>query len=231
MPTIISWNTRGNYSARLSESYGKILGKDGNIILIQEAGKVDYPDETVFMQSFGSHNFYAFFCSHEDAKNPRCTTGLLVEDTFNTEEFFILESPKDVKAGQKKGRPIVCAKINFGEQSLVVATAHLTACQSVAKKELKTTDKILKTEFSETPNVDWIAMGDFNCDVNYLREQDIEGLFLSVPDTPTHESGKTYDFAMFSEDPGDSIEVTTACPNDETFIPPQSDHFPVYCKF
>lgn len=230
MPTIISWNTRGSYAICLSESYGKLLSDDGNIVLIQEAGKVN-PDRAVFPESFGRHIFEAFFCSPKDAKNPRCTTGLLVEKGFKNEGFYELESPKDEKSGQKKGRPIVGAKIDLGERNLVVATAHLTACQSVAKKELRRLDEIMRAKFGGEENTDWIAMGDFNCDESYLKEQDIAGLFLSVPQTSTHESGNSYDFAIFSREPSKDMKVTTTCPQDKTFIPLHSDHFPIYFKF
>ena len=227
MPRIISWNTQGDSISKLSEVYGKLLSSgNDNIIMIQEAGNVVAMYGSTFQKSYGSstrggHSFDATFYAQTNAKNQRCTTGMLVENGFTVNAF----NPFVTTTGR---RPVVACECSYEDQDFVFATVHSTANEHPAKKELLEINRMFKNKYDDV--CPWLVMGDFNCDAEKLDFDDIN---ISFPDSQTQENGNTLDFAIFSDSMLDALgEVNVEIYSDpEGYVPLESDHFPVYCEF
>lgn len=251
MPTIISWNTRGECMSRLTANYGKLFSPDHyNIVMIQEAGNVTYTNGTLFDQQFGStirenqgHKFKASFYEQPDVGNKRCTTGMLVENGFGSSpNIFRLktdDTDTDIKLGK---RPIVCfdckwSSVSEGTNHFIFATVHLTACEYKAVRELESLNKLFNKKFitdKDGNKYHWLIMGDFNCDASELEMS--EDMNIAYPDGATHEAGKTLDFAMYSQSFKDEIlkgelKLQVGGVQEDKSVPISSDHVPVYCTF
>lgn len=219
---ITSWNTRGNSIARTSEACGSILREDmPNIVLIQEGGNVERFHES-FPVSLGRHNFNAYYFEQPDAEIYKCTTGILTETPFSV-NFMAYE-------GMGK-RPIVCActvvSDQKGSREYIIATVHLTAAEGIAGEELIDMNLAFNHQF---PGKNWLIMGDFNCPPDKLDLSDSPiPVHIAVSNSPTHESGKTFDYAIFSDSLKGRVSLQMGGANDKGFVPASSDHFPVYC--
>lgn len=206
---IVSWNTRGDGISTLSDVYSDVLDpKIPNIILMQEAGHIL---NWQFTQKFGKKNYNAFFVPAPDALNKRCTVGILA----------------DVSLGEKFGhckcneyrRPFVYLEY----KDFVIASIHSNASQNTAVEEIRDANVIFSSDFSDR---NWLLMGDFNCERKEAEAYDEDDFEFHAVDggAPTHEKGRTLDFAVFSSSLVGKVKI-----QNYDIVPSKSDHFPIHC--
>ncbi len=221
---ITSWNTQGDGINKISQSISSFMNsKLNNIFLIQEAGKVEYPG-VLCNVNFGKQNFQGLFCEQNDAINKRCTTGILVKDSIKA-KFFCYDGMGE--------RPIVCAVIQYtapkyGEaRECIIATVHLTANSQKSVGELIDMNIAFREQF---PDSDWLIMGDMNCPPDEINvSETLVPINIVPPDSPTHQSGKIFDYAIVSDTLKGKVGLFVGGVNDPSFVPIDSDHFPVSC--
>ncbi len=224
---ITSWNTQGDGINKISQSISSFMNsKLNNIFLIQEAGKVKNPG-VLCNVNFGKQNFQGLFCEQNGAINKRCTTGILVKDSIGA-----IGATLFYYRGMGK-RPIVCASIPYmdkedGEaRECIIATVHLTANSQKSVHELIDMNIAFREQF---PDSDWLIMGDMNCPPDEINvSETLVPINIKCPGRPTHQSGKIFDYAIVSDALKGKVELFVGGGNDQSFVPDNSDHFPVSC--
>ncbi len=219
--SISSWNAQGNSIEKLTEVHRLFhSSRHKNIILIQEAGVFETEKYNVceFRKIMGG-KYYGYFVPAVNAKNERCTTGILIETSICTTppDFHTFDSGKT--------RPVVYANIQGDNINFNIATVHAIAQHSVAKKEIL---KIFQTLGSVGPN--WLLMGDFNCNPEELIEIGVPRENLQRSGRLTQQSGNELDYAIFSPNFIGAINLVRGCPGDPIYVPSRSDHIPVYVQ-
>ncbi|MDE6597695.1 MAG: endonuclease/exonuclease/phosphatase family protein [Clostridia bacterium] len=221
MPTIISWNTQGNCLTKLSEAHEMLFSPArDNIIMIQEAGNIQLENINFGRQREPNyHNFNSRFFEQQDALNIRCTTGMLVEDSYvNRSEIFQYAFLR---------RPIVCCEFLNGNEKYVFATVHLTANAQAAAQELIDINLAFRNQYDR--GVKWIVIGDFNCQPNEINSN--IPINISHPHRATHRSGRILDYAIYSDSLRGRIQVNFGGASGYPSVPLCSDHYPIYCRF
>lgn len=222
---ITSWNAQGNGIDKISQSYSNILpnGKD-NILLLQEAGSTYGWNKSLsgnISQSFGNTDYRGYFVPPKDAKNNRCTTGIMASvDSLNTYSmgFFKIE-PFEVN------RPIVIATAQFKNFYLYIVTVHATAEHHVSGPEIEyITDKLGKN--AKKLGWQYLIMGDFNITPQEFIDQYSEFRDNVIyTGTQTQKSGNELDYAIASSQLiAENIEIS----HGDDY---GSDHYPIYIEF
>ncbi len=217
---VISWNTRGVVREKISEVYGSLfIGGCKNIFLIQEAGADPYKTlRTTVTCEIGTKKFDGFFVEDPYAKNERCTTGIMVEKDAPASAAPTFG---EIPSGQH--RPAVMTTIACGTKPFILATVHAIAREDKAKEEIHDLYKSLNAF-----GIDWILMGDFNCEPEALLKTGFPVNQMSFTKEATHDSGKTLDYAIFSPGFINKIKVNLGFPAKPGFTSTGSDHSPVY---
>ncbi len=219
---VVSWNTRGAVREKISEVYGLLFSSSHkNIFLNQEAGVDPYNTlGTLVACKFGTRIFDGFFVEDPYATNGRCTTGIMVEQDAPGAAASVFS---EILSGQH--RPAVKATIVCGTKPFILATVHVIAREDKAKEEI--------AQLFDTLNgsgMEWILMGDLNCEPKTILNSVIPENQMSYTPKPTHDSGKTLDYAIFSTGFIGKITVNHGFPANPGFTSIVSDHSPVYFK-
>ncbi len=226
MLTVISWNTRGDSINKINEVYDLLFSRaHNNVIMIQEAGNVGHYNGEEFPVTFGRRDgdYYGFtgcFFGQAGALNPRCTTGILVEEcSVRTKTIFCYPPLRK--------RPIVCCEcVGNDGQKYALATVHSTANEGIAMDELNDINLAFRYQYAGA-DIKWLVIGDLNCQA----ERVVPDLPMNLicPSTATHESGKTLDFALYSDNLKGQINIRLGGASGSSVIPAASDHFPICC--
>jgi hypothetical protein len=149
---INSWNAQGGFREKSKYLDGMLSSLVPNILLLQEQGTrggTGYNENEVF--TIGESNYCCMVCEEDPiAHVERCTTAIMVENGFVNHV---------VGRGTMSGaveRPLCYIDLASGVR---VATIHAIANSSESVLEIKHYIDLLD---KESPNVNWIFMGDFN---------------------------------------------------------------------
>lgn len=227
---ITSWNTFGSSISKVSQVSGNLISSDRkDILLIQEAGATDSECNQLIGNksvTIGRKNFKCLFQDDLNAKNKRCTTGILVEEDLYSEAAVKFDSL------QINGirRPVVyCTLQPKGYPPLYIATIHATACSSISKHEIE----IINNKFRNlTKQLDWqwILMGDFNVKPDILSQTGVPDENIISPSEFTHvninnpSKNAILDYAVVSDAFAGDLSVYCGEYSGT------SDHIPVYLE-
>lgn len=132
-------------------------------------------------------------------------------------------------------RPPFVAKFSAGEFDFFAVNVHVKPELGRTRKEIMAMKELVET------GEDYIMLGDFNADCNYLDEEMDEllpGFFVAVPgteDTTVGRSDCAYDRVVFTETALEDFHSYGVHKFDEGMSMDEakrvSDHYPVYAEF
>lgn len=213
MPTIATWNTRGNPDNKAEKEEGlKRLVDTCDIVLVQECGGIDLPETGHFL-----------YGPQAGAFNNRCSTCIISKHE--------IEEP-EIHAAFNSGRCLLEGRID----GYIIATIHSSAGgDGVA--DAKQAMRILLDKYGTDKSTKIILGGDFNVEpdeiMNYTDRRHTINLgtadrsrlvSCSYPSSPTFIDGKILDFFIHTDEViSHNIETRQ---NLAT-----SDHYPVKADF
>lgn len=211
MPTIATWNTRGNPENKAKKEEGlKLLVKTCDIVLLQECGGIDLPETGHFL-----------YGPQAGAGNNRCSTCIISKQE--------IEDPA-IHANFSSGRCLLEGRVD----GYIIATIHSSAGGDGAA-DARQAMRILLAKYGQDTKI--ILGGDFNVTpeeiLNYSDRRHTINLgtsdrtqlvSCSYPSSSTFIDGKVLDFFIHT-DKVRSHDIETRQNLAD------SDHYPVKANF